>query len=913
MSGYPPALPYGAYSQPPNPPYQPSYPNPYMQHDDGRAAQIHMGSNFNASAYAYNNAIPGFSAGPAVAAPPPLPDYHGWNQEAATQSSYSVPQSNASYAGYAANSYQAPHQQPYAAPQPQTYHQNSQPVAHYDEGELSEGEFDAYGGRHDGGPASAQYGSNYFQGNDGSGYANTANRAVYPNSQDYSNRHYASGMYFQNATSAFEANILTGQDYDNYQRESASYSPYAASPLANSHDERWKGKQNNAHPPAAVTDRQAGDTSWIQSSAPQVSHSFLSNTPPKSLKASGDLSFPTQTASPATHISKDEGGEVVTNTAPKYQSKPTTQAPTAQDNSLHNPKIAQPTLELQPGFPRTVPEARKRAEGAILTLWPREVRFPDYVAEGFSPDLIGSLFDDLGFSKAPKAAVSESKSTIEASDIKAPAKISNELAEVVVPPLGMIGDESRGILVVSNGNNANSLTAAPSAALAETEPTEKEKNLKMKMEALRKSRAERAQKAAAKANAQPPATGVIAPQPEATIPTSAEPTNPLTTSLLPAIQSSTNVKPPSEVLTPKPTQPPNNESLSLSTPQPLLPPSQPLIPGLFRASTSNPAPSITTSKATMFGGPSSNQRKRPVAADFDTPAPLLPYKRPFGQIRNDSLVIDVSEEEPDSEDEDVAMDLDSQADQDSPLQTARKMSDQRTATLQDFPPLTNFPSRRAFMSPPVSSAASTPPVAAAPRTTLVQPKDLQQTEMKIQELKKKIMAAEAAKAAKRKAQQTSSGAATPQLQPITGTLATNGGGDIASKVQASLQMQQLIDVADDKVASDQKELAETQAAEQEKAAELKRKETESRRLRREKIATELPRVDAEVEESQRKLQELREAMAKIEVSVQKSLDEKRRMAEEMERLGQEAEDQLQEQKDKLKTLTNGEAASTFGM
>jgi chromosome segregation ATPase len=181
-------------------------------------------------------------------------------------------------------------------------------------------------------------------------------------------------------------------------------------------------------------------------------------------------------------------------------------------------------------------------------------------------------------------------------------------------------------------------------------------------------------------------------------------------------------------------------------------------------------------------------------------------------------------------------------------------------------------------------------------------------------LKKKIAAAEAAKAAKRKAQ-TSSGAATPtpQHQATNGSsVVSNSNGDIASKVEASIQMQQLIGIAEDKVSSDQKRLAEAQASELEKAAELKRNEAESRRLRREKIATDLPRVDAEVEQKQLKLQQLREEMAKIEATIQKDLEDKRRLAEEMERLGQETEDQLQEQKDKLKDLTS-ENASASGM
>ena len=110
-------------------------------------------------------------------------------------------------------------------------------------------------------------------------------------------------------------------------------------------------------------------------------------------------------------------------------------------------------------------------------------------------------------------------------------------------------------------------------------------------------------------------------------------------------------------------------------------PQPPAIPGLFLASTSSPGPSTTSHNPTIYGASQGNQRKRPVAADFDTPASTMPFKRPFGQNRSDhSLVIHVSDEEPDTEDEDVAMDLESQADQESPVQTATKLSDHGTPT-----------------------------------------------------------------------------------------------------------------------------------------------------------------------------------------------------------------------------------------
>jgi hypothetical protein len=555
---------------------------------------------------------------------------------------------------------------------------------------------------------------------------------------------------------------------------------------------------------------------------------------------------------------------------------------TDDERSLRSPPIAQPKPASQTGLSKSVSEARKKAERAILNLWPYEVRFPNYVEEGLDEIIVGRLFDDLGFSRAPKAATSTAEakpSSVNGTSQEQAAISSNEPGVLVNPEER---SEERGVLVEKSGNSSTS--AAGITHVKPTEPTEKEKNLKMKMEALRKSREERAQKAAARTNA-----SSAAPVPQS---------EPISVTVSDSPNSNPSTLPPAQAPT---VNNATNPSSSISQPPPA-PPQPPIIPGLFLASTSSPAPSTNSG---MFGIPP-NSRKRPVAADFDTPTSTTSFKRPFGQSRNDSLVIDVSEEEPDS-DEDVAMDLESQADQDSPVQSARNMSDQRAAAIQNLPPLTNFPTRKAFTTPPGSSTASTPPV--HPRG---HPHVLQQKETEIELLKKKIAEAEAAKAAKRKAQQTSSGAATPQRQPTNGASGVSN-GDIASKVQASMQMQELIGIADDKVTSDQKRLAETHAAELEKAAELKRSEAESRRLRREKIATDLPRVDAEVEQSQLKLKQLREEMAKIEAAVQKSLEDKRRMAEEMERLGQEAEDQLQEQKDKLKNLTSAETEAIPGM
>jgi hypothetical protein len=565
---------------------------------------------------------------------------------------------------------------------------------------------------------------------------------------------------------------------------------------------------------------------------------------------------------------------------------------------------------------KSVAESRKKAQAAILNLWPYDVRYQTYIDEGFKEDIVARLFDDLQMSKSvnnsqPNAeAQTAAKSHLLNGKASLVSTTSTSSSVAGVPVLGNSHEDQDGAVssvgrtsqrgtatvprLAQTTTSSSATTAAVSAQSKSTAMTDKERTLQSKMEALRKSREERAQKAAAKAVAKPSTVPLPtaekelpepAPEKEASNSLSKSPPAPKT---IPPISSDT---PPS-----LPTPP-----ISMAQQQP------PIIPGLFLASTTAQA-SSTSSQGTL-GVPILNQRKRPVAADFDDViSTMTPFKRPFGHSRDERrLVIDVSDDELDSGDEDVAMDLESQADQDSPRQSARKMSDPRSGALQNLPPLTNFPARTPFTPPPKSSANSTPSISqSAAKSFLGRPEDLQQKESEIEKLKKKIAEAEARK----KARQTPSGTRTPQA---TGSSAPDGSdttvtnGSLASKVEASIQMQNLINIADNQVVLDQQKLADAQAAEVEKQAEVKRNQAEENRLRREKLASELPKVEAETQQNQTKLEQLRAEMARIEAVVQKNLEEKQKLADEMARLGQEAEDQLQAQREKLKDLTTQEA------
>lgn len=565
-----------------------------------------------------------------------------------------------------------------------------------------------------------------------------------------------------------------------------------------------------------------------------------------------------------------------------------------------------------------VAEARKKAENAILNLWVHEIRFQRYIDEGVGEDVVEDLFDHLKMSKALSKSTNGSGDKIENQAPLAGRALKEDASTLVSGSVNPKQPEaiaqSNPLSALSNGQRSTTngsvpnpgsivATAIATTAVAKPAPTEKEKTLQSKMEALRKSREERAQKAAAKNNTKSPtsptSTQSFLHQP---IPASAPITNNTSTPEKPSVApiQTQAVSSNHTISSQSPVQ------ISNSQPQP----QGPFIPGLFLASTAaSPVTSISAQSPVLA---QTNQRKRPVAADFDTPA-STPFKRPFGQSRNDRpLVIDVSEEEQDSDDEDVAMDLESQADQDSPIQPFRRMSDQRSIAMHNLPPLTDFPSRKPFTPPSNSSAPSTPPVTHSTiKTAIGHPAVLQRKESEIELLKKKIAEAEARK----KARKPASGTRTPRAAEPSTTLEKDGptpDANLASKVEASMKMQHLIDVAEDKVSSDQQKLAEVQAAELAKAAELQKNEADRKRLRRQKLASDLPLVDAEVQQSQSKLEQLKAEMARLESEVQKNLEAKRVMAEEMERLGQETENQLQAQKEKLQDLTNEETMSSDG-
>jgi hypothetical protein len=133
------------------------------------------------AAYAYNRAIPTFSAAAVASGVPPLPIYQGWNQDAIPLPPYTTPHNPSQYTGYGGGSQaNAQYYQPIGQ---QNYHQNTGVVKPFEQSDLSEGEFEDAGASTNTPPVG--YGSGHYQRNDGTGYMDTAQRAVYSRAQDY--------------------------------------------------------------------------------------------------------------------------------------------------------------------------------------------------------------------------------------------------------------------------------------------------------------------------------------------------------------------------------------------------------------------------------------------------------------------------------------------------------------------------------------------------------------------------------------------------------------------------------------------------------------------------------------------------------------------------------------------------------
>ncbi|KAI1472350.1 uncharacterized protein F4812DRAFT_408584 [Daldinia caldariorum] len=488
----------------------------------------------------------------------------------------------------------------------------------------------------------------------------------------------------------------------------------------------------------------------------------------------------------------------------------------------------------------SVAEAKKKAQEAILGLWPLKVRYQDYIEEGFDEKLIKGLFTDLGLEASiPKpAAAQKTKSeqqapaassnaapesqnakdkplatskpkpaatveaTVDSNDIKPTKKTAAEerkdkiarklaakaqkTASAVQPsaptPPPQANSTNAGVVPSTNASPAKSKTRAETNAL-----------LHQKLAMLKKAQEKALAEKLAAENAAKPTT-----------PSSVPASNPTTISVSKNTESSTNTK--AGAIT---TSEINRRSASTETSLPR----EGGIPGLFLAT--QPAHAIN------------RNLKRPVAADFDnysTPPHTLKRTR-----TQQTLIIDVSD------DEDVEMDIASPTDE--PNSSGEIIHPPRQTPLAAFPPLSDSLNRKQRSSPS-SSTGPTPPVHGAKLDLL---------HKRIEETKRLIAEAEAKKAAKK-----TNAPQSPQTQPsvIESTR--------TPRVSETPPVQTRVETADVK--------------------------------RRDRIVSyELPTVEATLKEKQDRLKEAVAKAAQLELEIKASMEQRRRLAEEAERLAHAAE------------------------
>lgn len=519
---------------------------------------------------------------------------------------------------------------------------------------------------------------------------------------------------------------------------------------------------------------------------------------------------------------------------------------------------------------RSLSEYKRKAQNAILSLWPYGVRYQTYLREGFKKDLVEELFKDL---KMQNHIPFGSTDQIQ----------HQKLAYETTPSIPSESTKPTHQKDPNSTTSQDSSNAVPSApAQKPSQMAEKEKTLQSKMEALRKSREARASaKTVLKTNSEQDKekSSLV----NKNIPTNQE--TPLESldnqpSTLDVqknaeshAQSSPRISPntcsqstidPKIESCPRLTEPKNVSSVQNKPPT-----KAPAIPGLFLVS------NATSTMNTHADGSLIKQRKRPVASDFDDPnTTVAPFKRPFGHNCSEQrVVIDVSEDE--SEDEEDQMEFEPQTAQKTPAVISIRMSGTPQATKSS----SNSPALKSSIAPNSSTNASSVP----PKQSLLTPSILKQKQREIQLMKKKIAEAEA----QLKAKSCTGSARTSQPPESSITEAKEDTNSTDVSVNKTDNHATSCEAGDRKADPDQplptvsKDLTVT------KSPHSNYKCADEKSIRRKKIADELPIIEAEVQLGKSRIEQLRLEIAQVEAGLKRNLDARQRIANEMEWLSEE--------------------------
>ncbi|KAK4239736.1 protein red1 [Achaetomium macrosporum] len=555
--------------------------------------------------------------------------------------------------------------------------------------------------------------------------------------------------------------------------------------------------------------------------------------------------------------------------------------PPTSTGSTQPPMPTSCTPKASSGSFKSVQEAKKEAQKAILRLWPLGVKYQNYIDEGFDENLIKGLFRDLHLDMPKTVAESTSAHPKEprpheagkpgsskpngSSDIQ-PQPLAPGPKELPSPLLNQPGKgEERkdriARLLAAKAAKAPAVPKPPAPAVTqtnlkvtearsqETAPApsnsppkgktwgEKERLIQQKIAALQKSREAQAQKSATdiadQEAMQVGRNGTAAPQAKTTgSPTPISiPTGPKAAGVSVVAAS----------------VPPNlSQALHPIQNQVLSPNAQ-----------ANP----------------SAQRKRPVAADFvEYSSRPLSLKRPFGQVRKEtSLIIDVSDQS-DDEEMDMDMDMGSPIDEPSSSTQSSGVSGQRGPAIRDFPPLTDTFPQRHYSSP----APSVTPPGGLVNNSKKRETELDLKEKAIQEMRRKIALAEA----RRKAKQSSGGSVTPKQ---SGTASGPKENDTPRPPETgraeSLSSTDRLDVASPQVTPEPSSVRLPKSSETPRLDPLERAERRGRIM-----SLEIPRIESSLQEKLNRLQQLEEEQARLKAEIDRSFDEKKKLADELQQL-----------------------------
>ncbi|CAJ2504049.1 Uu.00g114430.m01.CDS01 [Anthostomella pinea] len=565
-------------------------------------------------------------------------------------------------------------------------------------------------------------------------------------------------------------------------------------------------------------------------------------------------------------------------------------------------------------------EAKKKAQEAILGLWPLKVRYQDYIEEGIDESTVKSLFTDLGLdTSVPKPTSASISKTVRDSQVVPGAAESalkdsprDQTAERL-PPTNAIQPPVDG----TNGSPTASKAIEVKTA-AKTAAEERKDKIARKLAAKAQKPTSTVPPPAPAAPAINAVPATAAPAVTAVPAVPAAPTTPVAptppvvaavaasppvngSSAKPKTRAETNALLQQKLARIKKAQAqaaadkvlaslnevtddissaitaPNTSGNERGIGSPAKPTPTPLAPQAINrrsASTELRGPSKDGNIPGLFLSslptpqplqtPNRNL-KRPVASDFDNYSTRGEPKRTRTQ---ETLIIDVSD------DEDVEMEIGSPADEPA-TPTEVDDSSNRKTSLGAYPPLSD-PTSRPQRSSPALSAAPTPPQGGS---------KLGMLHKRIEEAKLMIAKAEAKKAAQRAVQGNARRSST--LPP--------------SQAQSP------------RVVAAEADTEALQVMRLPKVAEVKAQTLTMTAERRDRIASyELRLVDATLQEKQVKLKQIVAEAAQLELELQAGFNKRQKLAAEMEDfvltpLGEVPDSDSQSPP--ITTITNGAAQS----